>query len=94
MYTNPETALASTLCGCAVTLAPTTPYIPLIQEKGQAEAKLSTNVTAKQVELQPGYQLSNRVVLHASGVSLMRRRSGTRMRSAELGLGYYFPPSQ
>ena len=79
------------LSGCAVTLAPTTPYIPLIEERGQAEVKLSSSITARQLELQLGYQLTDRVVLHASGLSLARNKRGTRFGSADLGLGYYFP---
>lgn len=82
---------AGALSGCAVTLAPHTPYIPLIQERGQTEVKLSSSVTAKKLELQLGYQLTSRVVLHASGLSFSRGKYGTRFGSADLGLGYYFP---
>jgi len=82
---------AAVLSGCAVNLAPTTPYIPVIQERGQAEVKLSSSITAKQLELQLGYQLTDRVVLHASGLSLSRKKRGTRFGSVDLGLGYYFP---
>ena len=48
---------AAVLSGCAVTLAPHVPYLPMIRDRGQAEARFSTGFGGS--ELQLGYQISD-----------------------------------
>ena len=55
---------AGLLTGCAATLAPHTPYIPVVRDRGQAEARLSTGLNG--TELQLGYQLTEHLVLNTS----------------------------
>jgi hypothetical protein len=80
--------VASALSGCAVTLAPHIPYLPAIRDEGQAEARLSTGFTGS--ELQLGYQVTDKLVVHAALLTKGRSQSGHKLRSADLGLGYYY----
>ena len=79
---------AGLLAGCAATLAPHTPYIPVVRDRGQAEARLSTGLNG--TELQLGYQLTDHLVLNTSLLSYRYSGKGSGFRSAELGLGYYY----
>jgi hypothetical protein len=79
---------AGLLAGCAVTLAPHTPYIPVVRDRGQAEARLSTGLNG--TELQLGYQLTNHLVLNTSLLSYRNPGKGNGFRAAELGLGYHY----
>ena len=76
------------LSGCAVTLAPHVPYLPVIRDRGQAEARVSTGFSGS--ELQLGYQLSDKVVVHGALLAKGRARNGTKLYSGDLGLGYYY----
>jgi hypothetical protein len=76
------------LSGCAVTLAPHTPYLPLIRDKGQAEARVSTGFSGN--ELQLGYQVTDKLIVHSAFLTKGRSQNGTRLYSADLGLGYYY----
>lgn len=80
--------VASALSGCAVTLAPHIPYLPMIRDKGQAEARVSTGFSGS--ELQLGYQATDKLVVHAALLTKGRAQSGHKLRSADLGLGYYY----
>lgn len=82
-------AMVGLLAGCAPTLAPHTSYIPLVRERGEAEARVATGVGGSEVQF--GYQLTNRLVVHAGGLSYGRKAAGTRFYSAEAGAGYYYP---
>ena len=79
---------AGWLSGCVYTLAPHTPYLPVVRDRGQAEARVSTGLNGS--ELQVGYQLSNKLVLHTALLQFGRAAAGTRFRSGDLGLGYYY----
>ncbi|MDQ2794922.1 MAG: hypothetical protein M3Y12_13095 [Bacteroidota bacterium] len=79
---------AGLLAGCAVTLAPHTPYIPVVRDRGQAEARFSTGLNG--TELQLGYQLTEHLVLNTSLLSSRYPGKGNGFRAAELGLGYYY----
>ena len=79
---------AGLLAGCAPTLAPHTPYIPVIREKGQFEARVATGLGGS--ELQLGYNITNRLVLHTGLLSTGRPARAKGFRSADLGLGYYY----
>lgn len=82
-------ALVGLLAGCAPTLAPHSSYIPLVREQGEAEARVATGVGGSEIQL--GYQLTNRLVVHAGGLSYGRKAAGTHFYSAEAGAGYYYP---
>lgn len=82
-------ATAGLLAGCAPTLVPHTAYIPLLRERGEAEARVATGAGGSGIQL--GYQLTNRVVMYASGLSYGRKAAGTHFYSAEAGAGYYYP---
>lgn len=82
-------AIVGFLAGCAPTLVPHTPYLPLLRAKGQAEARIATGFKGE--ELQLGYQVTNRLVLHASGLRYERADAGESFRSADIGLGWYWP---
>lgn len=63
----------------------------MIRNRGEAEARISSNLTGKQLEAQLGYQLSNHLVLHAAVLSFRRPKYGTCFGSVDFGLGYYYP---
>ena len=77
--------VASILSGCAVTLAPHIPYLPMIRDKGQAEARLSTGFSGS--ELQLGYQVTDKLVLHTALLTKGTAQKGHKLHSADLGLG-------
>jgi|GEM_PF-5885655 len=79
---------AGLLVGCAPTLAPHTPYLPALRDQGQVEARLSTGLGGSQLQL--GYQLSNRLVLHTELLSAGRPVTAKGFYSAGLGAGYYY----
>lgn len=79
------------LNGCATTLAPHSAYIPLLRKQGEAEARLCSNLGGRKLELQVGYQATNRLVLHTALLSYKLPQLGTNFRSLEAGLGYYVP---
>ena len=79
---------AAVLSGCAVTLAPHVPYLPMIRDRGQAEARLSTGLGGS--ELQLGYQISDKLIVHGALLTKGRAQNGTRLYSGDLGLGYYY----
>ncbi len=79
---------AGLLAGCAPTLAPHSPYMPLTREKGQAEARVATGLGG--TELLVGYQVTNGLVLHGGLLSTRRVVTGKGFRSADLGFGYYY----
>ena len=78
------------LVGCAPTLIPHAAYLPLIRDRGQAEARLSTGLNGS--ELQMAYQATDKLVLHAALLNYRHGRSGDGkgFRSADLGVGYYY----
>ncbi|HEX8329927.1 MAG TPA: hypothetical protein VF629_20490 [Hymenobacter sp.] len=76
------------LAGCARTLVPHTAYIPLTRDQGQAEIRISTGTNAS--ELQAGYQVTNKLVVHTALLSKGRLSTAKGFRSADLGLGYYY----
>lgn len=76
------------LSGCVTTLAPHTPYLPVLQERGQAEARLATGAGGS--ELQVGYQATDKLVIHAGLLKSGRAKAANDFRSADLGLGYYY----
>lgn len=82
------TPVAGLLSGCIYTLAPHTPYLPVIRDRGQAEARVSTGLNGS--ELQLGYQVTDKLVLHAALLSYGRSAAGNKFRSGDLGLGYYY----
>lgn len=82
------TLVAGLLSGCVYTLAPHTPYLPVIRDQGQAEARLSTGFNGS--ELQLGYQVTDKLVLHTALLSFGRSAAGSKFRSGDLGLGYYY----
>ena len=82
-------ALVGLLAGCAPTLAPHTSYIPLVRERGEAEARVATGIGGSEIQL--GYQLTTRLVVPAGGLSYGRKAAGTHFYSAEAGAGYYYP---
>ena len=77
------------LAGCTVTLAPHTPYLPVLRGRGEAEARVGTGIGGSEVQL--GYQATDRLVLHTGLLSYGRRAAGTYFRSADAGAGYYYP---
>ncbi|MBF9236400.1 hypothetical protein I2I05_03235 [Hymenobacter sp. BT683] len=79
---------AGVLSGCAVTLAPHTPYIPVIRDKGQTELAVATGVNGS--ELKGGYQLTDKLLVHAALLDFGQSRRTNKFRSADLGLGYYY----
>lgn len=79
------------LPGCAPTLAPHTPYLPMLRAKGEAEARILSGPLGKEVELQLGYQATDRLVIHTALLRHKHPNYGTYYRSADLGLGYYRP---
>ena len=76
------------LVGCAPTLAPHTPYLPMLRARGNTEVRVATGFGGS--ELQLGYQATSRLVLHASLLDYRRLRTGQGFRSGDLGLGYYY----
>ena len=82
------TLVAGLLVGCAPTLAPHSPYIPVLRERGEAEVRLGTGIGGS--ELQLAYQATDNLVLHGGLLHLGRPNSGRVFRSAELGAGYYY----
>lgn len=78
------------LWGCASTLAPHTPYLPVIRDRGQAEARVSTGLNGS--EMQVGYQITDKLVLHAALLDFgaVRPNPASRFQSADMGLGYYY----
>ena len=76
------------LVGCAPTLAPHTPYLPVLRDQGRAEARLSTGIGGSQLQL--GYQLTNQLVLHTELLSAGRPITAKGFYSAGLGAGYYY----
>ena len=78
------------LAGCAPTLVPHAAYLPLIRDRGQAEARLSTGLNGS--ELQLAYQVTDKFVLHSALLNYRHGRSDDDkgFRSADLGLGYYY----
>ena len=62
------------LTGCAPTLVPHTAYLPTIRDRGQAEIRVSTGFN--RIELQAGYQASDKLILHAALLNYRKRRSG------------------
>ena len=81
---------ATLLTGCAPTLVPHTAYLPTIRDRGQAEIRVSTGFN--RIELQAGYQASDKLILHAALLNYWNRRSGDGkgFRSIDLGAGYYY----
>ena len=79
---------ASLLSGCAVTLAPHVPYLPMIRDRGQAEARLSTGFSGS--ELQLGYQVTDKLVLHTALLTKGTVQRSHKLYSGDLGLGYYY----
>lgn len=79
------------LAGCAPTLAPHTPYLPMMRSQGEAEAHLVSSPTGRELELQLGYQATSRLVLHTALLCHERPNTGKSFRSVDLGLGYYWP---
>ena len=77
------------LAGCTATLAPHTPYLPVLCSRGEAEARVGTGAGGSEVQL--GYQATNRLVLHTGLLSYGRRAAGTYFLSADVGAGYYYP---
>ena len=77
------------LAGCTVTLAPHTPYLPVLRSRGEAEAHVGTGIGGSEVQL--GYQATDRLVLHTGLLSYGRRTAGTHFLSADAGAGYYYP---
>ena len=82
------TCVALLLTGCAPTLAPHGPYLPILRSRGEVEARVSTGLAGS--ELQAGYQATSRLVLHAAFLNYGRSNTSQRFRSADLGLGYYY----
>ncbi len=80
--------LPGVVSGCAVTLAPHAPYLPMIRDRGQAEARLSTGLIGS--ELQLGYQVTDKLVLHTALLVKGRTQNSHKLRSVDLGLGYYY----
>ena len=79
------------LAGCAPTIAPHVPYLPLLRHKGQAEARATLGLLGKKAEFQLGYQATDRLVLHTALFKYGALTNGEGFRSAELGAGYYRP---
>ncbi len=79
---------AALLAGCAPTLAPHTPYLPMLRARGNTEVRVATGFGGS--ELQLGYQATSRLVLHTSLLDYRRLRTGRGFRSVDLGLGYYY----
>lgn len=77
------------IVGCTPTLVPHTPYLPMLRDKGQIEARISTGLKGEEMQL--GYQATKRLVLHVSGLRYERADAGKSFRSADVGLGYYWP---
>ncbi|WP_310394522.1 hypothetical protein [Hymenobacter sp.] len=82
------TFVVALLVGCAPTLVPHIAYLPVIREKGQAEARVSTGFNGS--ELQVGYQVTDKLVVHSALLTHGRSRANNKFRSADLGLGYYY----
>ena len=80
--------IGSVLSGCAVTLAPHIPYLPTIRNRGQAEARLSTGFSGS--ELQLGYQVTDKLVVHTALLIKGRAQIGHKLHSADVGVGYYY----
>ena len=80
---------AGWLSGCVYTLAPHTPYLPVLRNRGEAEARVGTGIGGSEVQF--GYQATDRLVLHTGLLSHGRLAAGYRFRSAEVGAGYYYP---
>ena len=87
----PPALAVAAITGCAPTIAPHVPYLPLLQRKGQVEARATVGPTGKKAEFQLGYQATDRLVLHAALFKYGTLTNGEGFRSAELGAGYYRP---
>ncbi|OGX82591.1 hypothetical protein BEN47_04220 [Hymenobacter lapidarius] len=60
----------------------------MIRDRGQAEARLSTGFSG--TELQAGYQVTDKLVVHTALLTYGRAQGSHKLRSADLGLGYYY----
>ena len=69
-------------------MVPHTAYIPLTRDQGQAEIRVSTGTNAS--EVQAGYQITNRLVVHTALLNKGGLSTSKAFRSADLGLGYYY----